>query len=287
MPDLRGKMPTATEDALTSTRQEVQRLFGHCLLRLQGYELLLKAIIATHEISAPIASIADAQADRMADLRGKTLGALMGEMIGSFIVASGTEGMGPSQDDAPSVAYRQQIVLSEDEFSRTQADLRELVKLRNDLVHHFLEQHQLRTHEDCLKAQEALGLALGRIAQAYDDLRSWAKDMDQTRKSVAKYFASPEFTDFIVHGRVPWPNTGIVRALKEATEEQASEGWTPVDAAVQWINEKYPDEQPDGYGCTSWRQVIHASQMFDLRYLEHGGPRRAWYRLRENARPLI
>lgn len=165
-------MPMATEDELTSARQEVQRLFGHCLLRLQGYELLLKAIVATHELSAPIANIADAQADRVARARNKTLGALTGEMIGSFIVASGTEGMGPSRDDAHSFAFRMQIVLSEEDFSRTQADLRDLVKLRNDLVHHFLEQHQLGTHEGCLKALEALTLALGRIAQASEDLRS-------------------------------------------------------------------------------------------------------------------
>ena len=279
-------MLMATADALTSARQEVQRLFGQCILRLQGYELLLKAIVATHEISAPIASIADVQADRVAGARNKTLGALMGEMIGSFIVASETEGMGSPPDDAPTVSYRLQIVLSNEEFSRTQADLRDLVKLRNDLVHHFLEQHQLATHEDCLKAQESLTLALGRITQAYDDLRSWAKDMDQTRESVANYLVSSEFTDFIVHGRVPWPITGIVQALKEAAAEQASEGWTPVDAAIQWINEKYPDERPDGYGCTSWRQVIHECQLFDLRYLQSDGPRRAWYRLRENARPL-
>ena len=278
-------MPMATEDELTSARQDVQRLFGQCLLRLQGYELLLKAVVATHKISAPIASIADVQADRVAGARNKTLGALMGEMIGSFIVASGTEGMGPPRDDAPSVAYRLQIVLSEEEFSRTQADLRDLVKLRNDLVHHFLEQHQLRTYEGCLKALEALTLALGRIAQACDDLRSWAEDMDQTRESVAEYVTSPDFTDIIVHGRVPWPITGIVQALKEAAVELASDGWTSVEAAVQWINEKYPDERPDGYGCTSWRRVIHESQMFDLRYLEYGGPRRAWYRLRDHALP--
>jgi hypothetical protein len=279
-------MPTATEDELTSARQEVQRLFGHCLLRLQGYELLLKAVVATHELSAPIASIADVQAERVAGARNKTLGALMGEMIGSFIVASGTEGMGPSRDDAPSVAYRLQIVLSEEEFSRTQADLRDLVKLRNDLVHHFLEQHQLRTHEGCLKAQESLTLALGRIAQAYDDLRSWAKDMEQIREHAAEYFTSPEFTDIIVHGRVPWPVTGIVQAFKEAAVELASDGWTSVEAAAQWIAENYPDERPDGYGCTSWRQVIHECQLFDLRYLPSEGPRRAWYRLRESALPL-
>ena len=92
-------MPMATEDELTSARQEVQRLFGHCLLRLQGYELLLKAVVATHEISAPISGIADVQAHRVAGARNKTLGALMGEMIGSFIIASGSEGMGSPPDD--------------------------------------------------------------------------------------------------------------------------------------------------------------------------------------------
>ena len=279
-------MPTAVEIELTSARQEVQRQLGQCLLRLQGYELLLKAIVATHELSAPIASIADVQADRVAGARNKTLGALVGEMIGSFIVASGTEGMGPPPDVAPSVAFRMQIVLTEEDFIRTEADLRELVKLRNDLVHHFLEHHQLGTYEGCLKALEALEFTLDRIAQAYNDLRRWAEDMEQIREYAAKYFTSPEFTDIIVDGRVPWPITGIVQALKEAAVELASEGWTPVDAAVQWINEKYPDERPDGYGCTSWRQVIHESQSFDLRFLQSIGPRRAWYRMRDHALSL-
>lgn len=111
--------------------------------------------------------------------------------------------------------------------------------------------------------------------------------MEQIREHAAEYFTSPKFTDFIEHGRVPWPVTGIVKALKEAAVELASEGWTPVDAAVQWIAENYPDERPDGYGCTSWRQVIHECQLFDLRYLPSEGPRRAWYRLRESARPMI
>ena len=274
-------MPTATENKLTSARQEVHRRFGQCLLQLQSYELLTKEIVATHEISAPIAKLTDAKATRDAGVRSKTLGALMGEMVGSFVVASGTEGMGPSRDDAPSVALRMQIVLSQEDFIRAQVDLRDLVKLRNDLVHHFLEQHQLRTYEGCLKAQDALSLASDRIALAYNDLRFWAEDMDQARELAAKTFASSEITDFIVHGRVPWPSTRIVQGLKEAAAEQASEGWTPVDAAVRWINEKYPEERPDGYGCTSWRQVIHECQLFDLRYLSTGGSRRAVYRLRD------
>ena len=74
--------------------------FSHCLLRLQGYELLLKAIVATHEISAPIASIADAQAD-LTD--GSGAGAIASEAVVAG-VSSALDGLAqslaPLADDA-------------------------------------------------------------------------------------------------------------------------------------------------------------------------------------------
>lgn len=270
----------ATEAELTAARHEVQRRFGQCLLRLQGYEMLMKSIVAAHDISAPAAKFEVAQADRVAEARGKTLGMLVGEMMGSFLVAAGKEGIGSSREDAPSVSFRMQLILSDEELIRTQTDLRDLVKLRNDLVHHFLEQHELVTQEGCLEAQSALALILDRITQAYGELRSCAEDFEQTRKLTVEYLASPEFQDFVIDGRVPWSLTEIAEALKEAARELATEGWAPVDAAVQWVNEKYPDEQPDVYGCASWRQVIQETRLFDLRYRLSNGSRQAWYRLR-------
>ncbi|OZA08555.1 MAG: hypothetical protein B7Y02_12535, partial [Rhodobacterales bacterium 17-64-5] len=109
-------MNTATEDHVTAARNEVQRRFGQCILRLQGYEMLMKSLVAAHDISAPAAELKDAQADRVSGARGKTLGMSVGEMLGSFLVPDGKEGMGPSRDDAPSVAFRMQVILSEEAF---------------------------------------------------------------------------------------------------------------------------------------------------------------------------
>ena len=68
------------------------------------------------------------------------------------------------------------------------------------------------------------------------------------------------------------------RALREAAAELAVEGWTPVASAGRWIVERLPEHLPAKYGCSSWRQVVHESRLFELRYRDVGGQRAAWYR---------
>ena len=206
---------------------------------------------------------------------------LIRQMLGSFLVPQGQEGKGQPRNDAPSVTFRMQIILTQEDFNRTEANLRNLVEMRNHLVHHFIEEHDVRTLEGCLKAQEALAQALDDIGRAHSDLRSWADDLETTRERVTDQFVSAEVQNFFVEGRVPWRRVVIVRALKEAAQALAEGGWAPVDAAVRWVNARYPDERPDDYGCASWRQVIHESQLFDLQNRTAEGPRQAWFRLRD------
>lgn len=274
-------MSKAIDYDLKTSAHEVQRLMGQCILRLQVYELLLKSVVTAHEISSPIATLATAQTDRADEIRCNTLGMLIRQMLGSLLVPQGQEGKGQPRNDAPSVTCRMQIILTQDDFNRTEADLRNLVEMRNHLVHHFIQEHDVRTLEGCLKAQEALAQALDDIGRAHSDLRSWAEDLEATRERVADQFVSAEVQDFIVEGRVPWRRVIIVRALKEAAQALAGGGWAPVDAAVHWVNARYPDERPDDYGCTSWRQVIHESRLFDLQNRTAEGPRQAWFRLRD------
>jgi len=274
-------MSKAIDHDLKTSAHEVQRLMGQCILRLQAYELLLKSVVTAHEISSPIATLATAQTDRADEIRSNTLGMLIRQMLGSFLVPQGQEGKGQLRNDAPSVTFRMQIILTHDDFNRAEADLRNLVDMRNHLVHHFIEEHDVRTLEGCLKAQEALAQALDYIGSAHSALRSWAEDLEATRERVADQFVSAEVQNFFVEGRVPWRRVVIVRALKEAAQALAEGGWAPVDAAVPWVNARYPDERPDDYGCTSWRQVIHESRLFDLQNRTAERPRQAWFRPRD------
>jgi hypothetical protein len=209
------------------------------------------------------------------------MGSLVSEMMSSVVVPDGLEGTPEGPVDASSIAFKFQLAIPAEEFARIAAEHRGLVLLRNTLVHHFLEQHDLRTADGCLAAKQTLTNALDCATRAYEELRSWASDMEQTCKALADHLASPDVHDFIVHGRVPWDITTIVLALHEAATELTMGDWVPVDAATSWIKEHYPEEQPEGYGCRSWRQVIHETGRFDLQVRKVDSRRQAWYRPRD------
>lgn len=171
-------------NALQPLQQDVQRLLGRCLLRLQQYERLMKAIVAHHEISGPAHSLEAIRAARIEDAATKTLGTLVGQLFGSYVVTDGNGGEERDDDlpgDVISFRTRVQLSLSAQDYANTQADLKDLVSLRNTLVHHFIDQHDLWTVDGCRVAQDELGSAYTRIDQHFEQLRGWAEHMDQAR----------------------------------------------------------------------------------------------------------
>ncbi len=139
-------MTTLSDDALQTIQREIQRLLGRCLLRLQQYERLIKAIVAHHEISGPPHALEAIRAARVTETARKTLGTLIGDLLGSYVVVNGDQTAPKdtinSSEDTASFNFRMQLGLSDIDFARTETELRELVLLRNSLVHHFIEEHE-------------------------------------------------------------------------------------------------------------------------------------------------
>ena len=275
-------------EELQTLQREVQRMLGRCLLRLQQYEQLMKAIVAHHEIFASGSPFESNQAERIADAANKTLGTLVGTLLGTYVTSGDQDEV--AEPDAPdniiSFKMKMSLRMSAEDFDTTQNDLKEMVLLRNNLVHHFIDQHDLWSLDGCRGAQESLVAAYSRVDQHFEQLRGWAEHMDQARRLAAEFAQSDAFRDLVINGIAPdgsvdWPAAGIVRALREAADQLAVDEWTPVATAGRWIAERYPDQLPAKYGCSSWRQVVHESRLFELRYREVNGQRAAWYRPKE------
>ncbi len=279
------------DEELQTLQRDVQRMLGRCLLRLQQYEKLMKAIVAHHEISAsgsPGSPLESNQTERIADAARKTLGALVGTLLGTCVTSGEAEDVAEPDTPNDTISFKTKISLSmsAEDYDRTQNDLKELVLLRNNLVHNFIDQHDLWNLDGCRGAQEFLMAAYSRIDQHFEQLRGWAEHMDHARRLAAEFAQSDAFLDLVINGIAPdgsvdWPAAGIVRTLREAADELAVEEWTPVASAGRWIAERYPDQLPAKYGCSSWRQVIHESRLFELRYRETNGQRAAWYRAKQ------
>ena len=283
-------MTANSDEALQALQREVQQLLGRCLLRLQQYERLSKAIMADYEISGPAHALEEVRAARMTATAGKTLGTIVGELLGSYVVPNEVDTPIPTSTDTSEayISIGSRLQLSYADFARTENDLRELVLLRNNLVHHFIDQHDIGTLNGCRGGRDALIEAYTRIDQHFEELRAWAKGMHDARRALAEVVQSDAFHELVVNGIRPdgtvfWPGAGIVRALREAASELAVDGWTTVEEAASWITERHPEQQPANYGCSSWRHVVHESRSFELRYFEVGGRRVARYR--GNERP--
>ncbi|NDW44653.1 hypothetical protein G0P99_06765 [Ruegeria sp. PrR005] len=280
-----------SDTPLQSLQDDVQRLLGRCLLRLQHYERQLKWIVAHHAVLVSTEPLRADREARIADTARKTLGLLVGELLGSGIVTNGTES--PAEPTPAltgttlSIRMGFQLNLTDTEFAQLTSDLKDLVVLRNTLVHHFIEQHDLGTLDGCHDARNVLVDDQTRIDHHLRQLNEWGNDLVQLHQQAAVYFRSDEFRNFIVNGIYPngtvyWPDAGIVRALKQAVGVLAVEGWVSVEEAAAWIAQHYPDQLPGAYGCRSWRHVLHEARIFEIRYFETDGQRSAWYRERRS-----
>ncbi|MDE3081162.1 MAG: OST-HTH/LOTUS domain-containing protein [Paracoccaceae bacterium] len=248
----------------------------------------MKAIVTEREISGPAHAIESVRAARMNATAGKTLGTLVGELLGSYLVTNVVDTPAKTSPETPEahISISFQLQLSDAEFARVENGLKDLVLLRNNLVHHFIDQHDIGTLDGCRGGHDALIPAYTRIDQHVEEVLAWANDMQNLRRASAESVQSDAFRDFVVNGIYPdgtvfWPVAGIVGALREASGELAVEGWTTVETAGRWIVERYPEQKPAKYGCSSWRQVLHDSRLFHLRYFDVGGQRIARYREKE------
>ena len=149
------------------------------------------------------------------------LGTLVGTLLGSYVTTDQVEAASESdaRDDIISFKVKMNLRMSVEDYDRTQNELKELVLLRNNLVHHFIDQHDLWSLDGCRGAHDTLKAAYSRIDQHFEQLRGWAEHMDQARRLAAEFVQSDVFHDLVVNGIAPdgtvdWPAAGIVRALR-------------------------------------------------------------------------
>lgn len=279
---------------VTTLQREVQRKLGRNLLHLQQFENLVKRLVAEQSIAGTLNDLDNVLASQHETVANKTLGQVVGNLVGNFIVPATSTTDHEDNDeevrDSTQLWMRTSfhIKFSENDFKRTKQNLAELVDLRNDLVHHFLEKHDLQTESDCQVADSYLDDFFKQIDAHFIELQQWAKHYVDSRAAMAKYIDTPEFSDLFIHGILPgntgviWASCTIVNLLRDAEAALAKDGWTLLSNAIAYIGMREADHTPKKYGCSSWRHVLHESKQFELRKIQVAPdlPTETWYRSR-------
>lgn len=207
------------ENVVAVVQHEVQRKLGRCMLRLQQYEQLLKAVVACMVLEGAPEQLQAVQAKRTESLRNRTLGTLVGMFTDNHVTTSSTGDEAPLNDDAsasgqsfdgPWVKISFTISMSPERYAQTKVDLAELIGLRNDLVHHLIEKFDISDESSCRAASRHLDSCYEQIDAHCCTLNAWVNGMSNCQEQLSTFLQSKAFDDACVHGMNPdssvcWP----------------------------------------------------------------------------------
>ncbi|MCD6617537.1 OST-HTH/LOTUS domain-containing protein [Aeromonas veronii] len=273
--------PDTAQSDLNDLKEQIALEYGRCLLQLQQFELMLKAALPTMKVSGFSDELVGNIERYSQFLVGKTLGHLVGQWSQRITLGDEQE----IDDALHNRAYISiSVGLEDGEWMREK--LKQLVELRNELVHHFLSRFPLNSEASCQEAISYLSTAASTIKSNRDTIQSLLIAFEESKKRLLEFINSPVGESLYLYGIIPgepvenWENTTIIQQLKFAEHSLAKNGWVQLNEAIYSIGQRWPDLSPKLYGCSSWREVIHCSQLFevDKRLSPTGGV--TWYRTR-------
>lgn len=278
-------MTAPSSESLTDLRHEIQRLLGQCLIRLQYCEKLLKSILTASDVSVYTYNNRSPTVTYHVETNGKTLGNLVSRILEDYLTIdalSKTQNGALPEDEGNHARMKFHLSLPAADFAQIQTSLRGLVDLRNTLVHHFIDGRDFSSLEGCQTAQSDLNTALATIGKHADQLQEIARGAETMRQTaqqkLSEFVQSDAFQAFWESGKFPWEVSDVVHELRAIAREVAVDGWVPLNMAIDHFTKSRPDRRPEDYGCRSWKQVLHTSRLFDLRYKDIEGQKVAMYR---------
>ncbi|MBW3776544.1 hypothetical protein GL272_06220 [Aeromonas veronii] len=267
---------------LNELKEQIALEYGRCLLQLQQFELMLKATLPTLKVSGFSDELAgNVERDRQL-LGGKTLGHLVGQWNQRTTPGDEQE----IDDDALNSRAYFSFSCGLEDGEWMNEKLKQLLELRNELVHHFLSRFALNSEASCQEAISYLFTAANTIENNWDTLISLLTTFEKGKRELIDFINSPAGKNLFYYGIIPgepvvnWETTTIIQQLKFAERSIAKDDWAQLNEAIRSIGQSHPGLSPKLYGCSSWREVIHRSQLFEVdKRLSPSGVL-TWYRSR-------
>lgn len=278
-------MNNEEEPGYAEPQRQVQRWLGRCLLSLQQSERMLKALLVDSQLSVriPVAAYGPPHVSRgyeQEKVAGMTLGGLVSLFCGDVVVAepkAKTEDASEEPSNQLAFDMRFTINLDQAEHVTLAASMKEMVQLRNDLVHHLTERFKLTCLDGCTDALNFLQCSYERIENFRKQLNVFGEQMLASRQHFQELLATKPFQNFLTTGKVPLLGTSMVDAMQAAFDECGGQesGFVLLDVYTTWLEQHRPEESYETYGRVSWAQLIHESDLYRIRRTDESGNKMA------------
>ncbi|MCW5651108.1 MAG: hypothetical protein KIS62_15280 [Ramlibacter sp.] len=195
--------PAPDSARLAELQRAVQLKLGGCIWRLQQYERLLKAMVANTDLAGEPAQLQALRDARVASVHKATLGGLVSLFTGGYLRAEDESAPAQETDDkAPGdrlwFSFQQRMELSAERRAAITGELKELVDLRNELVHHLQERFDLGQLDRCEAAVAYLDASRATIDRHFQTLCRWAEEMAHVRAGMETLMKSCMFERWLM-----------------------------------------------------------------------------------------
>lgn len=267
----------------TPATDEVLRRVGRNLVIFQQVEHALNFLTTHARFHAPASQFAERFAKHAESIGKKSMGDLAGKLTGTVLVQDERDAT-PDTIDEAWFGFRFTIETDAESVARHEAELKELVDRRNELVHHFLPRWQAAVGGDAETALAWLDAQREAAVGMLDRLQGWARTVETARKEHAAFLASEEGARqmelmFLRSSRL------VVMLGQIAMATPRPDGWTLLATAGHLIKREAPDEL-EGLrarsGHATLKAVLQATELFDVaEEMTPGGGTRTIYRINE------
>lgn len=260
----------------TPERDEVLRRIGRNVVNFQMVEAMLKHLNANASVHGPASQLADRMEAQKNAVHRKTMGELAGKMVAQVFQAP-PEHQTPDEIIEPWIGFYFTVETDAQFIDRHDQEMRALVEARNDLIHHFLPRWHSAVDGDVETALAYLDAQRDETFRMMDRLNGWVKALDEGRRQMAAFWASPESVRQMELGFLQ--SSHLVAMLGEiALKTARPDGWAYVTTALNLIRREAPAELENlqkRYGHQNLKGILLAAEYFDVldEALPNGGVR--------------
>jgi hypothetical protein len=267
----------------TPATDEVLRRVGRNLVIFQQVEHALKFLTTHARFHAPASQLVERFAAHAESIAKRTMGELAGKLTGTILTHNERDTT-PDVIDEAWFGFRFTIESDAESVARQEAELKDLVDRRNELVHHFLPRWQAAVGGDAETALGWLDAQREAAVGMLNRLQGWARTVETARNEHAAFFASEEGQRqmellLLRSSRL------VVMLGQIAMATPRVDGWTVLQSAANLIRRDAPAELLDlrrRFGHATLTAVMLATDVFDVvEEATPGGGTRTIYRISE------
>lgn len=252
------------------------RRIGRNVVNFQMVETMLKHLNANASVHGPASQLADRMEAQRTAVHRKTMGELAGKMV-THVLQAPPEHQTPDEITEPWIGFHFTVETNAQFIDQHDQEMRALVDARNDLIHHFLPRWDSAVDGDAETALAYLDAQRDETFRMLDRLKGWVKALDEGRRQLAAFWASPEGVRQMELGFLHCSH--LVAMLGEiALKTARRDGWAYLTTALNLIRREAPDELTalqQRYGHQNLKGILLAADFFDVtdEALPNGGIR--------------